>query len=234
MPALLEEQEVKTKLVEEELKKCTKEQVEKMAAIQAEVEKEEGEEKQVEEEVPLERRRGGTGTSKKEKIEKTTQEWTAHLELGEDRETELAIPQAEREAARRELEAERDPVRRKAKEEEQQMAWKWRLSQERVGRLEAAEQAEKDLKAAETRMGKIKEEIEIATKLDTLTQSVESLPIAHREQMQYICSLDVKIDVIRVGFKDIARDMMKYQVDQVHLAISKTKEFCRAPLKAPS
>ncbi|GBG66198.1 hypothetical protein CBR_g57077 [Chara braunii] len=226
MLALLEKQEAKKRQLEEEMKKWTKEQEEKMAAIQAEVEKEEEEEeKQVEEEVSLKRRRGGASTSK-EQIEKMTQEWPAHLELGQDREAELAIPQAEREAARRELEVERDPVRRKAKEEEQQRAWKWRLSQERVRRLEAAERAEEDLKAAETWMGKISEETEIATKLDTLTQSLESLLIAHREQTQYIRSLEVKIDAIHAGFKDFARDMMQYLVDQVHLAISKTKEFC--------
>ncbi|GBG93054.1 hypothetical protein CBR_g58409 [Chara braunii] len=72
MLALLEEQEAKTRQMEEELKKWTKEQEEKMTAIQAEVEKEEEEEKQVEEEVPLERRRGGVSTSKEEEIEKTT------------------------------------------------------------------------------------------------------------------------------------------------------------------
>ncbi|GBG88354.1 hypothetical protein CBR_g47052 [Chara braunii] len=163
MLALLEEQEAKKKQMEEELKKWTKEQEEKMAAIQADVEKKEEEEKQVEEEVPLERTRGGASTSKDEEIEKTTQEWTAHLELGEDKEAEMAIPQAEREAARRELEAERDPMRRKVKKEEQQRAWKCRLSQERVRRLEAAERAEKNLKAAETRMGKTGEETEIAS-----------------------------------------------------------------------
>ncbi|GBG89292.1 hypothetical protein CBR_g49001 [Chara braunii] len=207
MLALLEEQEAKKRQMEEEFKKWTKEQEEKMAAIQAEVEKEEEEENQVEDEVALERRRGGISTSKEEEIEKTTQEWTAHLELGEDREAKLA------------------------KEEEQQRAWKWCLSQERVRRLEAAERAEKDLKAAETRMEKIREETEVATKLNTLTQSVESLLIAHHEQTQYICNLEVKIHVIRVGFKDFARDMMKYTVDQVHLAISKTKEFCTGAIE---
>ncbi|GBG59899.1 hypothetical protein CBR_g66704 [Chara braunii] len=185
MLALLEEQEAKKKQMEEELKKWTKEQEEKMATIQVEVDKEEEEEKQVEEEVPLERRRGGASMSKEAEIEKTTQEWTAHLELGKDREGELAMPQAEREAARRELEIERDPVRRKVKEDERQRAWQWRLSQERVGRLEAAEQAEKDLKAAETRMEKIGEETKIATKLDVLTQSGRFFGKKNQQGMTY-------------------------------------------------
>ncbi|GBG59773.1 hypothetical protein CBR_g54876 [Chara braunii] len=144
--------EAKKRQVEEEMREWTQEQKEKMAAIQVKVEKEEEEE-------PLERRRGEASTSKEEQIEKLTQEWTAHLELGEDREAEVAIPQAEREPARRELGAERDPARRKAKEGEQQRAWKWRMSQEKVRRLEAAERAERDLKAAETRMGKIRERL---------------------------------------------------------------------------
>ncbi|GBG68224.1 hypothetical protein CBR_g2775 [Chara braunii] len=229
MLALLEEQEAKKRQMEVELKKWTEEQEEKMAAIQAKVEKEENE-KQVEE-VPLERRRVEASTRKEQEIEKTTKEWTTHLELGEDREAELAIPQEEREAARKELEAERDPIRRRAKEEEQQRAWKWRLSQEKVRRLEAAERAERDLKAVEARMGKIRAETELATKVDTPTQSVESLLIAHREQTQYIRSLDVKIDAVRVGFKDFARDIMEYLVDQVHLAISKAKEFCTGAIE---
>ncbi|GBG65084.1 hypothetical protein CBR_g49159 [Chara braunii] len=96
MLALLEEQEAKKKQMEEELQKWTKEQEEKMTTIQAEVEKEEEAEEEVEEEVPLERRRGEASTSKEDKIEKITQEWAAHLDLGEGREAELAIPQEER------------------------------------------------------------------------------------------------------------------------------------------
>ncbi|GBG93255.1 hypothetical protein CBR_g62134 [Chara braunii] len=220
MLALLEEQEAKKRQMEEELK----EQEEKMAAIQEEVEKEE-EEEEVEEEEPLERRRGEASTSKEIEIARIAEEWAAHLELGEDREAEMAIPQEEREAARRQIETERDAVRRKAKVEEQQMAWRYRLSQERVRRLEAAETAEKDLKARETRMGKIREETEIATKLNTLTQSVQSLLIAHHKQAQYIRSLEVKVDAMRARFKDFASDMMKYLLAEVHNAISKTREF---------
>ncbi|GBG66607.1 hypothetical protein CBR_g64879 [Chara braunii] len=115
MLALLEEQEAQKRQMEEEMERWKKEQEEKMAAIQAEVEKEEE---------PLERRRGEASTSKEEEIEKMTKECAAHLKFGEDREAELAIPQEEREVARKQVEAERDPVRRRTKEEEQQRAWK--------------------------------------------------------------------------------------------------------------
>ncbi|GBG89011.1 hypothetical protein CBR_g48620 [Chara braunii] len=230
MLALLEEQEAKKRQMEEEMERWKKEQEEKMAAIQVE-EEEEKEEVEEEEERPLERRRGGGSTSKEVEIAERAQEWAAHLKLGEDKEAEMAVPEEETEAARRQIEAERDPVKRGAKEEEQRMAWRYRLSQERVRRLEAAERADKDLRASEVRMGKIRAETELATKSDTLIQSVEALLVAQREQMQYERSQDIKIDAIRAGFKDFACDMMKHLLTEVHIAINRTQEFCTGAIE---
>ncbi|GBG74779.1 hypothetical protein CBR_g19291 [Chara braunii] len=232
MLALLEEQEAKKRQMEEEMERWKKEQEEeKMAVIQAEEEEEKEEVEEEEEERPLERRRGGGSTSKDAEIAERAQEWAAHLKLGEDQEAEMAVPEEEREAARRQIEAERDPIKRGAKEEEQRMAWRYRLSQERVRRLEAAERAGKDLRAAEVRMGKIRAETELATKLDTLIQSVEALLVAQREQMQYERSQDIKIDAIRPGFKDFACDMMKHLLTEVHIAINRTREFCTGAIE---
>ncbi|GBG73450.1 hypothetical protein CBR_g16165 [Chara braunii] len=230
--ALLEEQEAKKRQMEEEMERWKKEQEEKITVIQAE-EEEEKEEVEVEEERPLERRRGGGSTSKDAEIAERAQESAVHLESGEDQEVEMTVPEEEREAAGRQIEAERDPVKRRAKEEEQQMAWRYRLSQERVRRLEAAERAKKDLRAAEVRMGKIRAETELATKLDTLIQSVEALLVAQREQMQYERSQDIKINGIRSGFKDFACDMMKHLLTEVHIAINKTREFCTRQASGP-
>ncbi|GBG66608.1 hypothetical protein CBR_g64880 [Chara braunii] len=229
MLALLEEQEAKKRQMEEEMERW-KEQEEKMAAIQAEEEKEK-EEVEEEEERPLERRRGGGSTSKDAEIVERAQEWAAHLELGEDQEAKMAVPEEEREAARRQIEAERDPVKRVAKEEEQRMASRYRLSQERVRRLEAAERADKDLRAVEVRMGKIRAETELATKLDTLIQSVEALLVAQREQMQYERSQDIKIDAIRAGFKDFTCDMMNHLLTEEHIAINRNREFCTGAIE---
>ncbi|GBG89733.1 hypothetical protein CBR_g49585 [Chara braunii] len=126
MLALLEEPEAKKRQMEEEMERWKKEQEEKMTAIQAE-EEEEKKEVEEEEERSLERRRGGS-TSKDAEIAERAQEWAVHLELGEDQEAEMTVPEEEREAARRQIEAERDPVKRRAKEEEQRMAWRYRLS----------------------------------------------------------------------------------------------------------
>ncbi|GBG85112.1 hypothetical protein CBR_g39679 [Chara braunii] len=226
---MMEEEMERSKKEQEEMERRKKEQEEKMAAIQAEEEEEKEEVEEEEEERLLERRRGGS-TSKEAEIAERAQEWAAHLKLGEDQEAEMAVPEEEREAARRQIEAERDPVKRGAKEE-QRMAWRHRLSQERIRRLEAAERADKDLRAAKVRMGKIRVEIELATKLDTLIQSVEALLVAQREQMQYERSQDIKIDAIRAGFKDFACDMMKHVLTEVHIAINRTREFCTGAIE---
>ncbi|GBG79012.1 hypothetical protein CBR_g28725 [Chara braunii] len=91
--------EAKKKQMEEEMERW-KEQEEKMAAIEAEVE----EEVEVKEELLLERRRGEASTSQaaQDEVEKAIDEWVAHVELGEDREVELIITSEEREVGDRE------------------------------------------------------------------------------------------------------------------------------------
>ncbi|GBG66697.1 hypothetical protein CBR_g68681 [Chara braunii] len=105
------------------------------------------------------------------------------------------------------------------------------IAERAVRRLEAAERADKDLRAAEVRMGKIRAETELATKLDTLIQSVEALLVTQREQMQYERSQDIKIDAIHAGFKDFAYDMMKHLLTEVHIAINRTREFCTGAIE---
>ncbi|GBG83814.1 hypothetical protein CBR_g37614 [Chara braunii] len=196
-----------------------------MAVVEAEVEEEEVEEEEVEEEEALQRRRGEESTSKEEEVEKMAKEWASRIKLGELREVEMMVPEAEREAARRELEEERNPLRTRTKEHEKQLEWKLHLTQERLRRMEEEEKLHGELKATEIRMGKIGEETEIGNKLDTLTHSVESLLTAQREQMRHLRSHDIALEAIRVGFKDFVQDMMKFLVDQIHLAISRTERF---------
>ncbi|GBG62852.1 hypothetical protein CBR_g32435 [Chara braunii] len=94
--ALLEEAAAKKRQTEEELEKWKKEHEEKLAAVKPEVE---GEEEEVEAEA-LVRRRGEASSSSAppEEVEKVIKEWVATLSLGEDKEAELMVPQAEREA----------------------------------------------------------------------------------------------------------------------------------------
>ncbi|GBG59747.1 hypothetical protein CBR_g54850 [Chara braunii] len=155
MLAPLEEQEAKKKQMEEELEKW-KDQEEKMAAVEAKVGEEEVEEEEVEEEDALQRRRGEASTNKvtQEEVQKTVNEWASHIELGEERKEELMVPEAEREAARRELEEEREPLRRRAREHEKQLEWKLRLTQERIRRLEATKKLDKELKAQKQEWGR--------------------------------------------------------------------------------
>ncbi|GBG86435.1 hypothetical protein CBR_g41432 [Chara braunii] len=199
MLALLEEQAAKKKQMEEELERW-KEQEENLAAVEAEVEEDEeiAEDKETEEEEALTRRRGEASSSRAppEEEERAAKEWVAHLLLGEEREVELMIPQAERAAVTKELEGEVDPLRRQEKEQEKQLGWKLTLAQERIRRLEVAKKMERRIKAVETRMGKIGEETELGQKLHTLTHSVNSLLTAQQEQQKHIRGHDIALETV--------------------------------------
>ncbi|GBG60313.1 hypothetical protein CBR_g4269 [Chara braunii] len=110
---IAEEQAAKKKKLEEEMRRVQQEEEEKMRAAIEEEEIEE-EEQLEEEEQTLERRRmgeRGEGSNTKEDdpwMEKKISEWVANLSLGEDEEAMLYVPQEEKEAAAREIEAASD------------------------------------------------------------------------------------------------------------------------------
>ncbi|GBG61075.1 hypothetical protein CBR_g18667 [Chara braunii] len=183
--ALMEEEAARQKQMEEEMEKWKREKEAKLAVLEAEAEAEEEEEE--EEEDPLLYRRGGTLAGTEEKKEKRGEsssgfaspekteravEWVASFFLATDREVELIVPKAEREAVEKELEQEESPMCRKAREHEEQLEWQLRLTREKKRRLEMADRMETELRVAEERLGKIGKNIEEGKKIDTLTQSM--------------------------------------------------------------
>ncbi|GBG73210.1 hypothetical protein CBR_g12927 [Chara braunii] len=136
-----------------------------LVAVEAE-EEEEVEEVEVGEKQALMGRKGeaSSRSTPPEEVEKVVKEWVATLSLGEDKEAELMVPQAEREVAR-EFEGEVDTLHRQAREQEKQLEWKLRLAQERARRLEVAKRLKRDMKAVETKMRKIREKTEIGKKM---------------------------------------------------------------------
>ncbi|GBG76697.1 hypothetical protein CBR_g22915 [Chara braunii] len=118
MKMIAEEQAAKKKL-EEEMKRLQQEEERMRVAKEEEVEEEE----QPEEE-PLKRRRLGegaesSGTKEDDRwVERRISEWVANLSMGEYEEAMLYIPQEEKEAAIREIEATSDPLERQAIENE--------------------------------------------------------------------------------------------------------------------
>ncbi|GBG73570.1 hypothetical protein CBR_g16914 [Chara braunii] len=126
MKVIAKEQAAKKKKLEEETKQLQQEEEERMrAAVEEEVEEEE----QPEEEPPRRRRLGEGGESSGAKeddpwVEKRISEWVANLSLGEDEEAMLYIPQEEKEAAIKEIEATSDRLERQAIENEKRLDWK--------------------------------------------------------------------------------------------------------------
>ncbi|GBG74618.1 hypothetical protein CBR_g19025 [Chara braunii] len=120
------------RLQKEEMLKLQQEEEEKRRAAEEEA----AEEEEVEDE-PLERRRRegrgeSNGTKEEDKwMEKKISEWVANLSLGEDEEALLYVPQEEREAFARELEAMEDPLERQTKEDGKKLECKLHMMREK-------------------------------------------------------------------------------------------------------
>ncbi|GBG84030.1 hypothetical protein CBR_g37906 [Chara braunii] len=136
LKVIAEEQAAKKKKWEEKMIRLQQQDEEKRRASKEEAA---AEEEEVEEE-PIERRHGGesgetSGTMAEDKwMEKKISEWVANLSLGEDEEAMLYVPQEEKEAFARELEAKEDPLERQTMEDEKRLEWKLRLAREKKRR----------------------------------------------------------------------------------------------------
>ncbi|GBG76179.1 hypothetical protein CBR_g21928 [Chara braunii] len=149
LKAIVEEQAAKNKKLEEqkeEMLKLRQEEEEKRKAAEEEAEEEE----KIEDEPLGRRRREGRGESSGTKgedawMEKKISEWVANLSLGEDEEALLYVPQEEREAFARELEAKEDPLEHQTAEDEKLLEWKLRQVREKKRRREKANRVAKEV-----------------------------------------------------------------------------------------
>ncbi|GBG74201.1 hypothetical protein CBR_g17913 [Chara braunii] len=177
----MEEQAAKLKKIEEEMarekERLKKEEEEKLKAVE--------EEEEVEEQ-PLERRRAGRGESsgtKEDQKEKKITEWVA-LSLGEEEEALMYVPREEQEAAMKEWDAEEDPLKRQAIEDEKRMEWKFRLTRERKRRMEAASQAAKKLVEVKKQREQMATQVDLLGKMEIMARNIERL--AQDQEEQYL------------------------------------------------
>ncbi|GBG83694.1 hypothetical protein CBR_g37495 [Chara braunii] len=120
--------------------------------------------------VTKERGESSGASAEKEEVGRMIEEWAAKLEIGKEQKARLLVPQAEKEAVQKELDAVESPLQKKAMEQEKMLEWKLRLATEKTRRLQAAEKAEKELRVAEESLGKLPEWADINQKLDTLVR----------------------------------------------------------------
>ncbi|GBG78174.1 hypothetical protein CBR_g26207 [Chara braunii] len=177
--ALMEEQAAKMKKIEEEMareKERLKKEEEKLQAVE--------EEEEIEEE-PLERRRreqrGESSGTRDDQLEKKITEWVANLSLGEEEEALMYVPREEQEAAVKEWEAEEDPLKRQALEDETRMECKEKLEEQLFIVYVRPVTESKEEKPIDPAIAKLLEEFK---DLDESPTGVVLRPIQHRIEIE--------------------------------------------------
>ncbi|GBG63145.1 hypothetical protein CBR_g36914 [Chara braunii] len=229
MKMIAEEQAAKKKKLEEEMQILQQEEEERMRA--AKDEEVEEEEEQPEEE-PLKRRRlgegeGSNGTKEDDpRVERRISEWVANLSSGEDEEVMLYIPQEEKEAAIREIEAASDPLERQAIENEKRLDWKLRLAREKKRGTEEANRMVREVESLQTCRQEVEAQPNIWAKLDKILGSIKLLGRAWTEHHQSVRGQEMALHSTRSGFRDFARDVMKHVGTEVRKLKDNAEKFC--------
>ncbi|GBG72719.1 hypothetical protein CBR_g12288 [Chara braunii] len=221
--ALLEEQAAKLKKIEEEMAR-EKERLKKEKEVKLkEVEEEE------EDDQPLKRRRwqrGQTGEVREDEMEKRISEWVANLSLGEEEEVAMYIPKDEQEAAVESWDAEEDPLKRQAMEDETRMEWKLRMMREKKRRVDTASEAAKELEAVKNLKEQLTAQVDLQRKVEIIAQNVERLARGQEEQYAFSRSQDMAVRSMRMGFRDFARELVGAVGAEVKHRLEKTERFC--------
>ncbi|GBG82914.1 hypothetical protein CBR_g36441 [Chara braunii] len=135
LKAIADEQVAKMKRLEEEIKRVQQEEEERRKVAEAEAAAEEEKER-----MRIESGEGSSGGTMKwetdTELEKKISEWVANLSLGEDEEAESYVTKDEKAALAAELATMTDPMERRKSENEQKLAWKFRMKWEKKRRRE--------------------------------------------------------------------------------------------------
>ncbi|GBG65836.1 hypothetical protein CBR_g53808 [Chara braunii] len=201
------------------------------AAVEEEIEEEQSEEE------PLIRRgmggRGESGGTKEDDpwVEKRIFEWVANLSLGEDEAAMLYLPQEEKEAAIREIEATSDPLERQTTENEKKLDWKLRLAREKKRRTKEANRVAREVESLQTCRQEVEAQPDIQAKLDKIIGSIELLGRAWTEHHQSVRAQDMALHSIQSGFREFARDVMTHVGTEVRKLNEGAEKFCAGAIE---
>ncbi|GBG64129.1 hypothetical protein CBR_g40576 [Chara braunii] len=222
---LMEEQGAKLRKIEEEMarerERLRKEQEEKLKAVE--------EEEEVEEQLLERRRRGQGGESsgtKEDQMEKKIMEWVAGLSLGEEEEALMYVPREEQEAAMKEWDAEEDPLKRQAIEDEKRMEWKFRLTRERKRRMESASQAAKELAEVKKQREQMATQVDLLGKMEIMARNIERLAQVQEEQYLFGRGQDIALRSIRPGLRDFTRELATQVGSEVRTRLEGMERYC--------
>ncbi|GBG91945.1 hypothetical protein CBR_g54041 [Chara braunii] len=141
-------------------------------------------------------------------MEKKITEWVAGLSLGEEEEALMYVPREEQEAAMREWDAEEDPLKRQAMEDEKRMEWKFRLMRERKRRMEAASEAAKELEEVKKQRDQMATQVDLLGKMQIMARNTERLAQVQEEQYLFGRGQDIALHSIRLELRDFARELV--------------------------
>ncbi|GBG85276.1 hypothetical protein CBR_g39844 [Chara braunii] len=143
----------------------------------------------------------------------------------------LYIPQEEKEAAIREIEATSDPLERQAIENEKRLDWKLRLAREKKRRTEEANKMAREVESLQTRKQEVEAQPDIQAKLDKILGSIELLGRAWSKHHQSVRGQDIALHSIHSGFRDFARDVMTHVGTEVKQFRDSAEKLCAGAIK---
>ncbi|GBG80064.1 hypothetical protein CBR_g30430 [Chara braunii] len=168
----------------------------------------------------MERRRRGQGGessgTKEDQMEKKITEWVAGLSLGEEEEALMYVPREEQEAAMKEWDAEENPLKRQAIEDEKRMEWKFRLTRERKRRMEAASHAAKELAEVKKQREQMATQVDLLGRMEIMARNIERLAQVQEEQYLFGRGQDIALRSIRLGLRDFARELVAQVGSEEH------------------
>ncbi|GBG62899.1 hypothetical protein CBR_g34271 [Chara braunii] len=230
MAAILQERKEKKKALKEEQAAKLKKMEEEMAREKERLQKEEEETlKAVDEEEdgpPLQRSSGQPSSSTGGDLEKRISEWVANLNVGEEEEVSMYIPQDQQEAAMKAWDAEKDPLKRQALEDEKRMEWKLAVMREKKRRIDKAAEAEEALEEVKKIEAQLAAQPDLPSQMRVIARSVACLAQVQADQYDFSRSQDIAVRSIRLGFRDFARELVGVVGAEVGDRLDKTEQFC--------
>ncbi|GBG92763.1 hypothetical protein CBR_g57006 [Chara braunii] len=143
----------------------------------------------------------------------------------------MYVPGDEQEAALKEWEAEEDPLRRQALEDEKRTMWKFRLTRERKARLDAVSRAARELEEVKKQRDQMATQVDLQGKMEIMAKNIECLTTVQEEQYQFIRSQDIALCSIRLGFREFARELVVQVGSEVKARLDSTERYCTGAIE---
>ncbi|GBG87834.1 hypothetical protein CBR_g45990 [Chara braunii] len=222
--ALQEEQAAKLRKIEEEIarekERIKKEEEQKLKEVEEE-----------EEEMSLVMNRGQHSGSNGGDLEKRISEWVANLTVGEEEEVNMYISQDQQEAAMRAWDAEKDPLRRQALDDEKRMKWKLAVMREKKRRVDKAAEAAKALEEVKKIEEQLAAQLDLPNQMRVIARSVACLARVQADKYDFSRSQDIAVRSIRLGFWDFDRELVGAIGAEVGHRLDKTERFCAGAIE---